>query len=448
MPALTPRWTPLKYHPVQHAAWLSKARFIICPAARRSGKTEIVAKRKCIKEALTFSAFPDGRFIFSAPTHAQAKLIYWNDLKLMVPKWAIEGKIRESELSIPLFNGAVLSVIGMDKPERVEGAPVDRIILDEYGNMKKETWDEHVRPALSTPGRPGTAAFIGVPEGRNHYFDLWQNFALNPDKPDWDGFTWKTAEINPEEAAAAREDMDILTYRQEYEGEFITFEGRAYYAFDRLKHSAGRVHYQRGNNNPIIVCFDFNKKPGVASIAQEITVPDWARDDVPADIETITGVFEEVYIETDSTTQKVATRVLEKIGHLPSKVHLYGDATGGSQGSAKLQGSDWDIINAVMKPELGSRLKKMVPRGNPNERDRVNSMNSRLENVEGHIKLLVDPKRCRFLVKDLEGVSTLTDGSIDKPKGTPLTHISDALGYYIVKKFPVRGKNVARRSEM
>ena len=50
--------------------------------------------------------------------------------------------------------------------------------------------------------------------------------------------------------------------------------------------------------------------------------------------------------------------------------------------------------------------------------------------------MLVDPDNAWHIVQDLEGVSLLKGGSgeIEKKPGDPLTHISDALGYYINEK--------------
>jgi hypothetical protein len=44
-----------------------------------------------------------------------------------------------------------------------------RGILDEFGNCKPNAWGANVRPALSD--RNGWCDLIGVPEGRNHYYD-------------------------------------------------------------------------------------------------------------------------------------------------------------------------------------------------------------------------------------------------------------------------------------
>src|SRR5690606_18111959 len=115
--------------------------------------------------------FPS-RFFAAAPTHAQAKRLYWSDLKALVPGRLLAGKPSESELIIRLVNGAEIYVLGMDAPERIEGSPWDGGILDEYANMKARAWGEHVRPALAD--RNGWCWLVGVPEGRNHYYDRWR----------------------------------------------------------------------------------------------------------------------------------------------------------------------------------------------------------------------------------------------------------------------------------
>lgn len=73
------RWYPLKDHPVQLAliaAVGSGIRFPLVPAGRRSGKTERF-KRFLVKQANRIV----GMYFAAAPTHAQAKKIFWDDLK-------------------------------------------------------------------------------------------------------------------------------------------------------------------------------------------------------------------------------------------------------------------------------------------------------------------------------------------------------------------------------
>lgn len=417
---LPKRWTKLRYHAIQQAYLNSVVRFNVVPAGRRGGKTEI-AKRRCIRKAMMHHKYDDGNYVLSAPTHGQAKKIYWADAKRLTPMGVRAGPPSESALSIPLINGAVISVVGLDVPERIEGPPIDHIVLDEYGNMKPKVWTEHIRPGLSD--RLGTADFIGVPEGRNHYYDLYSD-ALSDESGDWVAFTWPSADILPaEEIAAAKRDLDELSYKQEYEASFVVFQGLAYYTFNANVHAKDSVPYTP--TLPLNFCFDFNIAPGVAVTAQE-----------PND-DSGTRFIKEVYIPQGSNTRRVCDKLIEQWSEHKGRVYCFGDATGGAGGTAKVDGSDWDIIRAKLLPIFGDKLRFEVPSGNPRERARVNAVNSRLQSVDGSVKVHIDRRACPQLVKDFEGVQTIegSAGDIDK-SDSRLTHLTDAVGYYIVRKFP------------
>ncbi len=422
---LTPRWTPLRPHPVQLAWMRSPARFNIVPAGRRSGKTER-AKRKLVRHALgPYSQFDDPRYFAAAPTRQQAKDIWWNHLKQLSPSDLVED-ISESELRIKYITGSSITVVGMDKPQRIEGQPWDGGVMDEFANMKPGAWAENVRPALSD--RKGWCDLIGVPEGRNHYYDLYEKAVNGLDG--WAAFSWKSIEIlDPEEVEAARAEMDELTFQQEYEASFLNFQGRVYYVFDRSIHCSPKIAYNP--NLPIILCFDFNVSPGVCAIAQE-------HPQLPNGLPG-TAVIGEVYIPANSNTIYVCNKIKNDWGNHKAGVHCYGDATGGNSGSAKVAGSDWDIIRRELRPTFGDSLKFYVNSSNPLERSRVNAVNSRLLSGEKVVRMMLHPDKAKMLVKDFEGVRCLEGGSgeIDKDADEKLTHISDAIGYYIAAKFPV-----------
>ncbi|GEO43395.1 hypothetical protein SAE02_75430 [Skermanella aerolata] len=147
----------------------------------------------------------------------------------------------------------------------------------------------------------------------------------------------------------------------------------------------------------------------------------------------------EVYIPRNSTTPAVCRKIIADWGNHEGLVLCYGDASGGSSGSAKVAGSDWALIRAELRSTFGNRLHFRVPDGNPKVRVRINAMNSRLKSASGEIRLMVDPVKAPNMVRDLEGVRALKGGSgeIDKAADPALSHISDALGYYIVKEFPI-----------
>lgn len=421
----THRWTPLRYHPKQFAYFHSPARFNVLPAGRRSGKTEN-AKRKLVKRA--FLGGPDARFFIGAPTWRQVKDIYWTDIKALVPKKFLATRPYESDLWLKLVHGPEIRLIGMDKPERFEGQPWDGGVLDEYANMREEAWPNHVRPALAD--RLGWCDFIGVPEGRNHYYDLYNQARSDP-TGEWRVFTWHSADILPKsEIEALRRELDALTFQQEMEASFVDFQGRAYWPFLFEKHCSLALRYDP--RAALILCFDFNVSPGSAVVCQEQQLPNGYIG---------TGVIGQVHIPRASDTIKVCSRLLQDWGTHEGEVWCYGDATGGAGGSAKVMGSDWDLIRGKLRPHFGNRLKFDVPVHNPRERARVNSLNSRLETVDGHVRLMVDPRQAPAVVKDLEGVTVVQGGSgeLDKKSDPKLTHWTDGLGYYVHRRFPLPG---------
>ena len=425
MPALRP-------HPIQYKLWTAPTRFAVAPCGRRSGKTEL-AKRHVIRCALYGTAFPDARFFCAAPSRMQAKRIYWEDLIKYSPDVFVTN-INWTELFIQYVNGSRVYVLGLDKPQTIEGSPWDGGVLDEYADMKEEAWRLHVRPALTD--RQGWCWLIGVPEGRNHYYDTYKR-ALSGESAEWGAFHWISADIlSAHEIEQIKLETDEISYRQEYEGSFENFTGVAYYNF------SDKTHYtsiERDKNRPLILCFDFNTAPGVAVICQEFTQQEVHGIIAPGCSPTVTVAVGEVHIERNSNTEIVCNRIIKDYSDHQSIIQIYGDATGGAKGSAKIKGSDWDIVKSTLTPAFGNRIRMHVPNANPKERSRVNSVNSRLKTVSGFRGLMVNAKRCPHLVKDFEGVQTVVGGSgeIDKKKNKQLTHLSDAIGYYIHKEYPI-----------
>lgn len=434
-PTLTSRWTPLNIQPIHAALWNSPHRFNVVPAGRRAYKTEL-CKRKLILTALHGTRYPGARFFAAAPTRDQAKRIFWDDLKALSPPHAIAGKPSESELRIDYTNGSKLFVLGMDKPARFEGSPWDYGVLDEYGDMKPIAWSNHVRPGLAD--RQGRCDLIGVPEGRNHYYDLYQyacaQMRTRGAQSEWGAYHWTSAAVlSPAEIESYRRGTDPLTFEQEFEANFINFVGRVYYPFIESTHCA-RLNYDP--KQPLILMFDFNVAPGVAAIGQEMMLPNGLAG---------TGIIGEVWIPHNSSTPAVCRKIAADWGSHQGRVICYGDASGGAKGSAKVSGSDWDLIKAELRPVFGGRVSYDVPAANPAVRSRINAVNTRLMNGAGDVRLMVDPAKAPHVQKDFEGVRFLEGGAgdIDKKHDPDLTHISDSVGYYVHRKFPINSQRPA-----
>jgi len=161
------RWYPLMDHPVQVnliTAVFRGIRFPLVPAGRRSGKTERF-KRFLVKEANRIT----GQYFAAAPTHDQAKKIFWNDLLKFTLSVTHKKQPNISERIIYMNNGSEIHVLGLDKPQRIEGIPWTGGGIDEFADLKPEAWEANIYPALNTvdPTKPGYKPWcwlLGVPD--------------------------------------------------------------------------------------------------------------------------------------------------------------------------------------------------------------------------------------------------------------------------------------------
>jgi len=435
----TSRWYRLREHAEQRRLWASAARFRVAACGRRSGKSEL-AKRQGVARAIAPQVYADARYIFGGPTWEQSKRVFWSDLKKLVPPWALIGQtpktaISEGELSIKLMSGATIQVVGLDRPQRAEGTPIDWLCIDEAADVREDAWTFHLRPGLSERG--GEAWIISTPEGRNWLWALAQK-AQEDDTGLWSFHTWASSTVlPPEEIAIARTELDERTFKQEYEADFLDASGRVYYAFDRDVH-VEPVAYDPAL--PVSLCLDFNVSPGTGIVVQE----QMYRGKNPAvdRAKPVTCVIAEIWIKDNSNTVRICQEFLARYGDHKFEVCLYGDAAGGNRGTSGVLGSDWSLVQQCLEPAFGrtaiqpSRLRMRVPRSNPSVRSRINATNSRLRAVDGTVRLIVDPS-CKHLIEDLEGVTWAPNGrDIDK-RNPWATHLTDGLSYMIVEEHPV-----------
>jgi hypothetical protein len=408
--------------PPQLAVASSTSRMRVMVAGRRCGKSHLALRELC-----RFASQPGRRVYYTAPTYRQAKSVLWNMLKerLFGLRW--QEKVNESDLSILLKNGSTIALRGTDNFDSLRGVGLHFLVMDEFADCNPDAWNLVLRPTLSDT--KGSALFLGTPRGHDHLHAAWLK-GQDPDEPDWSSWQFTTEDggiVDREEIEAARRELSQEVFDQEYRASFVVWEGRAYHAFSRATHCSTLTYDPR---SPLIIALDFNREPGVAAICQEQILPNGNPG---------TAVIGEVWIPRNSITPAVCRKIAQDWGHHTGQVHLYGDASGGAQGSARVAGSDWDLVKAELGPVFGSQLYMMVPAANPAVRARLNAANSRLQSADGTIRLMVDPVKAPHVVADFEGVRLLSGGAgeIDKRADPMKSHISDAISYYIAKKFPI-----------
>jgi hypothetical protein len=413
--------------PIQKQYFDDDHRFLICSAGRRSRKT-LIGSRKILIAALTN---PGKRYFLGAPTRAQAKDIFWtgkfSGLQMILPRPLISNE-SHSDLWVRLPNGAEIHVVGLDKPQRIEGQPWDGCLITEMADVKPTAWGMNIRPVLADTN--GFAILDGVPEGRDAYYDmavraaggvipatkpLTGAYATNPEDPEWAFYSWFSADVlTAAEIEAVKGESDERTYRQEYEGSFEGEEGRAYYAF--------------GTHNLIA---DADMKPAQVHVGMDFNVDPMTAAICDVSGDTVTQ-YDEVYLRHSNTYEMV--KHLIEVKHLdPSMTTVYPDSTGGAESSnARL--SDLAILK-----NAGFKIKAHP--ANPMQRDRLAAVNTRCRSSNGIVRFFV-MHHCKKTINDMNKVQVMPDGRLDKTqKDTGLTHISDGLGYLIAYLFPVKRKS-------
>jgi len=418
-------------HPNQWEVYLDPARFRVLVAGRRFGKTHL-AFMEILRAAVDK---PNQLVWYVGPTEDQAVEIAWEPLKkLTKPYWA--ERPSEEDHSILLDNGSKIQIKSAFKPGKLRGSGVDFMVFDESALIDPRAWTESGRPALSD--RKGRALFIGTPQGRNYFYDLYER-AIS-DEPDWSGYRFATGQgrvLDQEEIASLARDLDPLTFRQEIEAHFSNIGAHQVYAMFNRAVNVKPISFE--NLYPLVWAIDFNVNPMCMLLMQRL------QDEV--------CVLEEIIIKPNAYTEMACETALDRlmfyykqvlVWQRPLTVKVYGDASGGQRRTAGAQ-TDWAIIRAFFNKWVGDFSPQFhTVSSNPRVRDRINCVNARLRNQAGDSRLFIDPK-CKELIRDLEEVSWAVDSTgaatedlnkSDKNR----THTSDALGYFIYPEFPMSAK--------
>ncbi len=420
---LTDRWTALRSHAVQSRLFHTKKRFAIVPAGRQSGKTEN-AKRKLAGALIEHDCDPAmypwlPRFFAAAPTRDQVKEVWWEDMKALVPSRIVE-EISETRLSIRTRRGAFFRLIGLDKPQRIEGVQWDGGVIDELADCKPGIFDAHVFPMLAH--RNGWCWLIGVPDrnapGQVEYAGRVKLAQAGTD-PDWAYFWWPMSDIAPPaQIDSMRRTMDPEMFRQEVMGEFILTGGLAFPDFSAENISDKAVYDPA---LPLCWALDFNVEPmcslaiqhhkGQVRVLSEIVPPG------KSSTYTACEAFDEWCDKNKADPRQVA---------------VYGDATGNARDSTSRAGTtDWTIIRDHLR-NRDPRIK--VPGKSPYIKDTLNAVRARIKNAAGERNLIVHHS-CKRLIKEF--------GELLWPSDLEAGHCMAALRYFCEWEYRVSAKREA-----
>lgn len=212
----------------------SSARFKVCAAGRRGGKSYLAAVICLIEGLKDFSKegkkLSNKRIFYVSPTFDQSKRNVWDLIKELggwgTPQSVIASTL-ENQGIITLVNGRKIELKGADRPDTLLGIGLSYLIMDEYADMKPDVWERILRPTLSDV--KGGAMFIGTPRGKNHFYDLYK-LGLSKAKQyrKYKAFTFKSLDnpyLDEEEISDARGELSTAIFKQEYEASFTASSG-------------------------------------------------------------------------------------------------------------------------------------------------------------------------------------------------------------------------------
>jgi phage terminase large subunit len=397
-------------------------RYLVIRAGRRFGKSAL-ALNLILREAV----YSPGRYWIIAPEYTQAKSIYWRDLvSEYVPRGIIVKK-NDNEMILEIMTNvpgktSVIEFKGSDREDKLRGAGLKGVVLDEYAFQKENVWDKIVGPMLVQTD--GWAIFITTPNGvANHFKKFWDDaVALEAEgNKDWKTFHF-TSYDNP---LIKRENLDNerarLTeefFTQEYMAEFARFAGLIYTAFDDKKHVR---NFEIDENWSFYRAIDFGA-----------TDPN-AVPFIGIDNDGIIHIFDEIYIN-DIRTSEFAELIKQKSAHRYF-ISTYADSAGKQ---LIMDLAQYGVYSVPVKKNTGEGNSSWIIAG-------INQIQQLLKDD----KIVIHP-RCKATIKEFMSYSWRKDRlgeAVNIPQDTN-NHILDAFRYFIVSykgNGEVEFKNYLRR---
>jgi predicted phage terminase large subunit-like protein len=206
----------------QKKVWTNAERFQVIAAGRRCGKSRYAAWRMIVA---ALDGTP-GEVWYIGLTQGNARDVLWGLLHELARPIIKSSHV--NNLQINLINGSRISLKGSDRPDTMRGSSLKLAVLDEAAFMKPSVWEEIIRPALAD--QKGKAVFIGTPEGRNWFYDLYVYAEMSGDK-DWAAYHFTSYDnelLDSEEIDAAKKSMSSMIFNQEFMASFNAKESELF----------------------------------------------------------------------------------------------------------------------------------------------------------------------------------------------------------------------------
>ena len=187
------------------------ARFKVIAAGRRCGKSHLAA----VSLILAALDGKPGKVFYVAPTQGIARDVMWFSLFDIAGDLISWSNVNNLEMDIA---GNRIYLKGSDRPDSLRGVSLKHLVLDEAAFIKPDVFNNILRPALSD--RMGSCIFIGTPEGRNWFYDLYEGAGEWEDYERWHLTTYDNPFVARSEIDHAKQTLPRWSFNQEYMASF------------------------------------------------------------------------------------------------------------------------------------------------------------------------------------------------------------------------------------
>ncbi len=405
-----------------------QARFLALPHKFRgfvagfgSGKTWVGSAGLC-QHSWEWPKVNAGYF---APTYAQVRDIFYPTIEEVAFDWGMSTDIHETNHEVTLYAGSqyrgTILCRSMEKPGDIVGFKIGKALIDELDVMKKAKAETAWRKIMArmrykVDGLKNGVDVTTTPEGFKFVYSQFVKAVR--DKPELASLygmvqasTYENGKNLPEDyipsLLASYPPQLISAYIR---GMFTNLaSGNVYPNFDRvLNHTNETIK----EGEALHVGMDFN----VMNMTAAISV---IRDGLPLTLSELTKVR-----DTPAMAKMLKERFLDK-GHA---VTVYPDASGANTSSKNASESDLSLLKQA-------GLSINVNPANPAVKDRVNAVDAMTLNAEGVRRWKVNTDACPTLTEAQEQQAWDKFGDPDKSTGHD--HPNDAVGYFLVKRYPI-----------
>lgn len=329
-------------------------------------------------------------------------------------------KTNKNDSVIEIENCGAIILRTMDNPARIVAYEVADSILDELDTLPTEkardVWNKAIaRNRQKKPdGRLNTVGVATTPEGFRFVYERWKKNPMAGSRLIRATTMSNAANLPAGYIEGLRANYPPNLLAAYLDGEFVNLtSGSVYAEFDRALNGTTETIQP---SEPLHIGQDFN----VGQMASVVFV---MRGGEPYAVDELAGLLD--------TPTLIAAIKARYQGHA---IFIYPDASGGSRKSNDASISDIALLRHA-------KFTVLAPPANPPVKDRVLAMNQMIHS-EGARRLRVNADRCPAFTEALEKQAYDKNGEPDKASGHD--HATDAAGYFMHYRYPVRGRGIQR----